>query len=212
MLGVILKSKRKKKIVYNTWCSQAVTHLSTNHARRCLTSVIGREPVFSTWYGRRHQHTQTKGICAYRCLQMLVKCCFFTRSIRKYTIKINIQQTKTVEIKKIYLMLYQKYACGHNCRHHHVPRRNKHRWSLVSSCPALPNKRWRSLLSTSYIHLPTGIFTDATGCVHLINCSPVSLRRIRPLPAYRCAGGKIRPLIGLCPVCNHLWRNKTGCN
>ena len=41
--------------VYSTWCSQAVTHLSTNHARRCLTSVIGREPVFSTWYGRRQQ-------------------------------------------------------------------------------------------------------------------------------------------------------------
>ena len=33
--------------------SQAVTHLSTNHARRCLTSVIGRELVFSARYGRR---------------------------------------------------------------------------------------------------------------------------------------------------------------
>ena len=46
---------QEKKDVYSTWCSQAVTHLSTNHARRCLTSVIGREPVFSTWYGRRHR-------------------------------------------------------------------------------------------------------------------------------------------------------------
>ena len=27
---------------------------STDRARRCFTSVIGREPVFSTWYGRRH--------------------------------------------------------------------------------------------------------------------------------------------------------------
>ena len=45
---------QEKKDVYSTWCSQAVTHLSTNHARRCLTSVIGREPVFSTWYGRKH--------------------------------------------------------------------------------------------------------------------------------------------------------------
>ena len=66
-VGQKIKDKRWKK-VYNTWCSQAVTHLSTNHARRCLTAVIGREPVFSTWYGRRHlcekigayKYTQTK--------------------------------------------------------------------------------------------------------------------------------------------------------
>ena len=31
--------------------SQAVTHPSTNMAQCCLTSVIGRELVFSTWYG-----------------------------------------------------------------------------------------------------------------------------------------------------------------
>ncbi|GBP50640.1 hypothetical protein EVAR_28832_1 [Eumeta japonica] len=30
-----------------TRCSQAVTHPSTDRARRCLTSVIGREPVYS---------------------------------------------------------------------------------------------------------------------------------------------------------------------
>ena len=51
---------RIKKDVYSTWCSQAVTHLSTDHARRCLTSVIGREPVFSTWYGRRHSNAEVK--------------------------------------------------------------------------------------------------------------------------------------------------------
>ena len=48
------KKKKKKKKAYSTRYSQAVTHPSTNLARRCLTSVIGREPVFSTWYGRRH--------------------------------------------------------------------------------------------------------------------------------------------------------------
>ncbi|KAG8233046.1 hypothetical protein J437_LFUL004267 [Ladona fulva] len=32
----------------------AVTHPSTIRALRCLTSVIGREPVFSSWYGRWH--------------------------------------------------------------------------------------------------------------------------------------------------------------
>ena len=36
------------------WYSQAVTHPSTNRARGCLTSVIGRELVYSTRYGRRH--------------------------------------------------------------------------------------------------------------------------------------------------------------
>ena len=45
----------KKRKVYGTWYSQAVTHPSTNQARRCLTSVIRRELVLSTWYGRRHQ-------------------------------------------------------------------------------------------------------------------------------------------------------------
>ena len=40
----------------NTRYSQPVTHASTNRAQRCLTSVIRREPVFPTWYGRaRHQ-------------------------------------------------------------------------------------------------------------------------------------------------------------
>ena len=44
---------RKKKFCANsTPCSQAVTHPSTDEARRCLTSVIGREPVRSAWYGR----------------------------------------------------------------------------------------------------------------------------------------------------------------
>ena len=50
----IRKKERKKENdeknggTYDTWYSQAVTHPSTNQARRCLTSVIGREPVYST--------------------------------------------------------------------------------------------------------------------------------------------------------------------
>src|SRR5258705_115428 len=42
---------KKEKDAKCTRCSQAVTHLGTDLARRCLTSVIGREPVHSTWYG-----------------------------------------------------------------------------------------------------------------------------------------------------------------
>ena len=48
------ENEKKKEKAYSTGYSQAVTHPSTNPARRCLTSVIGREPVFSPWYGRRH--------------------------------------------------------------------------------------------------------------------------------------------------------------
>ena len=43
-------------------CSQAVTHPSTNHAQRCLTSVIGRELVCSTWYGRWREKGQGEGL------------------------------------------------------------------------------------------------------------------------------------------------------
>ena len=43
------------KKAYNTCCSQAVTHPGTGQAQYCLTSVIGRELVYSVWYGHRQQ-------------------------------------------------------------------------------------------------------------------------------------------------------------
>ena len=45
-------NKKKIKKANNTRYSQAVSHLSTNRAQPCLTSVIGRELVYSGWYGR----------------------------------------------------------------------------------------------------------------------------------------------------------------
>ena len=49
--------------VYGTRSSQAVPHPSTILARRCLTSVIRRERVYSSWYGRRHRHLELSSIC-----------------------------------------------------------------------------------------------------------------------------------------------------
>ncbi len=48
------------KNVNSIWLFQAVTHPSTNQARCCLTSVIGREPVCSARYGRWPSYIYTK--------------------------------------------------------------------------------------------------------------------------------------------------------
>ena len=61
-IGCLLLINRKM-IANSTQSSQAVSLPSTNWAQRCLTSVIGRELVFSTWYGRWREFG------AYRCLQ-----------------------------------------------------------------------------------------------------------------------------------------------
>jgi hypothetical protein len=43
----------KYQKAYNTGDSQAVSDPSTNPAQRCLTCQIGRDGVYSTWYGRK---------------------------------------------------------------------------------------------------------------------------------------------------------------
>ena len=50
------KKKKRKNIEkdYDTWCSQVVSNPSTNQARRGLTSLIRREVVLSSWYGRNN--------------------------------------------------------------------------------------------------------------------------------------------------------------
>ena len=56
-VGSDLPKMKTKAKAYDTRYSQAVSHPSTNRARCCLTSVIGREPVYSAWYGRRQMMT-----------------------------------------------------------------------------------------------------------------------------------------------------------
>ena len=46
------KGGKKRKRDYDTWCSQVVSNPSTNQAQRGLTSLIRREVVLSSWYGR----------------------------------------------------------------------------------------------------------------------------------------------------------------
>ena len=47
-------ARPQQKLANGTRGSQAVSHPSTNLAQCCLTSGIGRELVFSAWYGRWH--------------------------------------------------------------------------------------------------------------------------------------------------------------
>ena len=54
---ILAPSLQGQKVkAYSTRYSQAVTHPSTNLALPSLTAVIGREPVFSRWYGRRQSN------------------------------------------------------------------------------------------------------------------------------------------------------------
>ena len=61
----LVEKKRRggeiKRQAYSTEYSQAVTHPSTNSAQCCLTSVIWRELVLSTRYGRSHQCWEPMG-------------------------------------------------------------------------------------------------------------------------------------------------------
>ena len=52
----------RKREAYNTCCSQAVSHPSTEQAQRFLTSVIRWEPVYSAWYGRRQEVLARNGL------------------------------------------------------------------------------------------------------------------------------------------------------
>ena len=64
------KGGKKRKRDYDTWCSQVVSNPSTNQARRGLTSLIRREVVLSSWYGRN-----SLSFCLSLCVWMIVEKC-----------------------------------------------------------------------------------------------------------------------------------------
>ncbi len=53
--NTMLIARAKWQNAYSTLDSQAVSDPSTKRAQRCLTWLIGREAVFSTWYGRKRR-------------------------------------------------------------------------------------------------------------------------------------------------------------
>ena len=62
----------KGKNAYSTLDSQAVSDPSTKRARRCLTWLIGREAVFSTWYGRKRERRQCNAKTIHRSCERVV--------------------------------------------------------------------------------------------------------------------------------------------
>ena len=108
---VILNKKRDDN---STRCSQAVSHPSTNRAQCCLTSVIRRELVFSTWYGR--------------CRESILKitdCCSFRNSSRQEN-----THSKTIR----HLLFARSYQSK-------IPNQNEKRWQQHPVFPGgLPSK------------------------------------------------------------------------
>ena len=88
LINQFIKGNKKNVKAYGTGSSQAVPHPSTIPARRCLTSVIRQEPVYSSWYGRRQQFV----ICSSIYKQMRKADLCVSYSIHEIKTKINIHE------------------------------------------------------------------------------------------------------------------------
>ena len=73
--NTLWQEKEEMQNVYSNLYSQAVTHPSTNRSQPCLTSVIGRELVYSRWYGRRHWSSRQKSIAWSKSAKQLKESC-----------------------------------------------------------------------------------------------------------------------------------------
>ena len=96
----IIKTKIEK--AYGTRSSQTVPHSSTILARRCLTSVIGRERVYSSWYGRRQCFIQ---IVLTTCQDNVVKHIYTTLSFLRLPLFCSYKVVRYV-IFIVYLFIY----------------------------------------------------------------------------------------------------------
>ena len=90
---------------YGTRCSQAVPHPSTILARRCLTSVIRRERVCSSWYGRR------------RCTNEIHRCSW---SQLVFRVPRNVRTNRISNLVRILIKLtcLNNFPIFHNSAHH----------------------------------------------------------------------------------------------
>ena len=66
------KGGKKRKRDYDTWCSQVVSNPSTNQAQTGFTSLIRREVVLSSWYGR---NSLFLSLSVSLCVWMIVEKC-----------------------------------------------------------------------------------------------------------------------------------------
>ena len=66
---------KKRKRDYDTWCSQVVSNPSTNQARTGFTSLIRREVVLSSWYGRNSLFLFLLSLFVSVCVWMIVEKC-----------------------------------------------------------------------------------------------------------------------------------------
>ena len=103
-------SRKLWKKACSTRCSQAVTHLSTDQARRSLSSEIERDREHSTWYGRRRKLGRTS-------LSFWKNVWEFNRSTTAHSLKlnfadeifINLFEKETESLKKMFLLVQHHY-------------------------------------------------------------------------------------------------------
>ena len=94
--------KTKIEKAYGTRSSQTVPHSSTILARRCLTSVIGRERVYSSWYGCRQCFKQ---IVLTTCQDNVVKHIYTTLTFPRLPLLCSYKVVRYV-IFIVYLFIY----------------------------------------------------------------------------------------------------------